>query len=190
VEFKPAPHRYLVVNRLPPLASDEDVSLGKVPSKSNCALAPPLHWHHSQVEKFHVLKGTALFTLNGAEKKSGAGEVVVIPLGEVHTFRNESEKEELEVEFGLDPGTRNDDEGYFRNTWAYRDDCRKAGISRSWPQVLLFMYYGKVVMNWPGPAFISKPLGLMLNFIGGLIIGEWILGYSHCYSEYYHPESD
>lgn len=115
VEFKPASHRYLVVNRLPPLSLDEVVVQGKAPNKSNCVLAPPPHWHHSQVEKFHVIRGTALFTLNGTEKRAETGEVVVIPMREVHTFRNQSETEELLVEFGLDPSTREDDEVYFSN---------------------------------------------------------------------------
>lgn len=76
------------------------------------------------------------------------------------------------------------------NVWAYRDDCRKAGMTRRLPQVLLFMYHGKVVLDWPGPALLSKPVGLLINFVGGLVIGQWILGYSHCYPEYYHPGSD
>jgi mannose-6-phosphate isomerase-like protein (cupin superfamily) len=115
VEFKSPSDGYLVINRLPPLASDEDVARDRVPNKSNCALAPPLHWHHSQEETFHVLEGTALFTLNGVEKTAVAAEVVIIPMRDVHTFRNASEETELVVEFVLDPSTRENDEAYFSN---------------------------------------------------------------------------
>jgi hypothetical protein len=76
------------------------------------------------------------------------------------------------------------------NMWGYRDDCRKAGIQRSLPQVLLFMWKGKAVLALSGPKFIAKSLGLLLTFFGGLVIGKWILGYSDCYSEYYHSSTE
>ncbi|KAH8810855.1 hypothetical protein F5884DRAFT_780575 [Xylogone sp. PMI_703] len=190
VEFKSPADDYLVINRLPPLGSEEDVAHDEIPNWSNCVLAPPLHWHHSQEETFHVLEGTAIFTLNGAEKVATAGEVVIIPKRDIHTFRNGSEETELVVEFVLDPSTRKNDEAYFRNIWAYRDDCRKAGIPPSLFQVLLFMYEGQVVMNWPGPRFVAKPFGFLMNIIGGLVVGKWILGYSACYAEYCHPQSE
>jgi quercetin dioxygenase-like cupin family protein len=62
-----------------------------------------------------VLEGTALFTLNGVEKTAVAAEVVIIPMRDVHTFRNASEETELVVEFVLDPSTRENDEAYFSN---------------------------------------------------------------------------
>jgi quercetin dioxygenase-like cupin family protein len=115
VEFKSPSDGYLVINRLPPLASEENVTQNKVSNRSNCVLAPPLHWHHSQEETFHVLEGTALFTLNRAERTASAGEVVIIPKRDVHTFRNGSEETELVIEFVLEPSTRKNDEAYFSN---------------------------------------------------------------------------
>lgn len=70
---------------------------------------------------------------------------------------------------------------------SYRDDCRKAGIPRSLPQVLLFMRSGGVIMALPGPYLLSKPLGILLNFVGGVVIGKWMLGLKDSYEEYYHP---
>jgi mannose-6-phosphate isomerase-like protein (cupin superfamily) len=113
VEFKPPTDRYLVINRLPPAASDQDVAAKRVPNKANCSLAPPLHWHYYQEETFHVLEGTARFTIAGKVQIASAGDVVVIPRQEIHTFCNASEETELVVEFVLDPSTRADDEAYF-----------------------------------------------------------------------------
>ena len=113
VEFKTPSDDYLVINRLPPAATDEDVAQKKVPNKANCALAPPLHWHYSQEETFHVLEGTAKFILEEEERISTAGEKVVIPIQQFHTFCNASEDEDLVVEFVLDPGARQDDEAFF-----------------------------------------------------------------------------
>ncbi|KAL1861522.1 hypothetical protein Daus18300_008785 [Diaporthe australafricana] len=194
-EFKPQPDRYLVVNHLPPAATPTEAALRGLPHKgANSSLAPPLHRHYWQEETFHVISGTARFTLGGSnardsrrrEQLAGAGEVVVIPRREAHTFCNASDEAALVVEFVLDPASRGTDEAYFRNVWGYRDDCRKAGVERSLFQALLFMHHGGVVMVLPGPESISRPLGLLLNYIGGLFIGKWLLGYSGCYPEYYH----
>lgn len=113
VEFKLPSDSYLVINRLPPAATDEEVATQKVPNKANCALAPPLHWHYFQDETFHVLEGTAKFTLDGKEKIAQAGETVFIPKQQFHTFCNASEETELSVEFVLEPGSRASDEAYF-----------------------------------------------------------------------------
>jgi len=113
VEFKAPTDDYLVINRLPPAAADEDVERKRVPNKANCSLAPPLHWHSRQDETFHVLEGTAKFTLDGKEKIAGVGETVLIPRQQFHTFCNASEEESLSVEFVLDPMMRYHDEAYF-----------------------------------------------------------------------------
>lgn len=63
-------------------------------------------------------------------------------------------------------------------------------MQRSLPQVLLFNHRANVVLAMPGPEIIAKPLGLLLNFIGGVIIGKWFLGYAASYPEYYHPSSE
>jgi len=76
------------------------------------------------------------------------------------------------------------------NIQTYRDDCRKAGIAPSLPQLLLIMRKGDTFMALPGPKFIIKPLSILLGFIGGLVIGKWLLGYSESYPEYSHPESE
>lgn len=53
----------------------------------------------------------------------------------------------------------------------------------------MFMHGGGVVMALPGPEGVSRALGLLLNYVGGVFVGKWLLGYSGTYSEYYHPSS-
>jgi mannose-6-phosphate isomerase-like protein (cupin superfamily) len=113
IEFKSPSDRYLVINYWPPAATDEAVRAGQVPSKANCALAPALHWHRYQDETFYVLEGTAKFFLEGEERLAGPGDVVTIPMQAFHTFCNASEKDEMVVEFLLEPTARERDEEFF-----------------------------------------------------------------------------
>ncbi|KAJ6134109.1 hypothetical protein N7523_000431 [Penicillium sp. IBT 18751x] len=179
IEFKPPTDRYLVINRWPPASSART---------QNIALKPPLHWHRFQSETFHVLEGSAEFTCDGAKSIKSAGESITIPPRVIHTFCNASSTEGLAVEFVLEPRAVGD-EAFFRNVQSYRDDCRKAGVGRSLPQVLLFNYFSGVVLALPGPLVIARPLGVLLNFFGGLILGKYVLGYKESYPEYYKPRS-
>ncbi|KAI9930979.1 hypothetical protein ASPWEDRAFT_34502 [Aspergillus wentii DTO 134E9] len=175
IEFKSPSDRYLVINRWPPASTE---------ANRNIALRPPLHWHRHQTEQFHVLHGTAKFICGGEDVLKKAGESMTIPMKAFHTFCNASESEEMVVELVLEPKWRNRDEAFFRNAQSYRDDCRKAGVPRSLPQVLLFNWAGGVVLALPGPVFIARPLGVLMNFFGGLVLGKWILGYKDSYPEY------
>ena len=80
--------------------------------------------------------------------------------------------------------------GSLGNVQSYRDDCRKAGVVRSFPQVLLFNWAGGVVLALPGPPLIARFLGIMMNFWGGLILGKYILGYQESYPEYLLPKGE
>jgi quercetin dioxygenase-like cupin family protein len=53
---------------------------------------PPPHRHTREDECFIVLEGEVTFSTEGVEKKTGAGAVVYLPRGQVHTFRNSGEK--------------------------------------------------------------------------------------------------
>jgi len=117
IEFKAPSNRYLVINRLPPASIQEhpgnDNDSNPTPTPPNCALNPPMHWHSKQDEFFHVLEGQATFYLGGRRKVAVAGDVVVIPGGQFHTFRNASHRDELVVEFVLEPRDRGRDEQFF-----------------------------------------------------------------------------
>lgn len=116
-EFKPPGDTYLVINRLPPALSPFEAQTQGLPHQgANSSLAPPLHRHLWQDESFHVISGTAKFTIGRLRqvRLASAGEVVVIPRREAHTFCNASEESELVIEFALQPGNPRTDEAYFR----------------------------------------------------------------------------
>ena len=188
ITFKSPEDHYLVINHLPPATARHGENHSGIPPPS-CALDPPLHWHSSQAEYFHVLEGSALFYLGDGVTTASAGEIVTIPHQAFHTFRNASKTDDLVIEFVLDPRNRDRDEAFFRNAQTYRDDCRKAGMERSLFQVLMFNRAGNVALAVPGPAFIARTFGLMINFFGSLV-GRWIFGYSYTYPEYYRPKDD
>lgn len=75
------------------------------------------------------------------------------------------------------------------NVWGYRNDLKRAGMQRSIFQALLFMHRGGVVLALPGPEVISKVVGILLNYIGGVFIGKILLGYQDTYPEYYREKS-
>lgn len=75
------------------------------------------------------------------------------------------------------------------NVWGYRDDCTRAGVQRSLFQTLLFMHRGGVAMALPGPDIVSKALGLLFTYVGGVLVGRLLLGYADSYPEYYYPKS-
>jgi len=48
--------------------------------------APPLHRHLDEDEMFYVISGSASFRCRGEELVAGAGDFVLLPRGEAHTF--------------------------------------------------------------------------------------------------------
>ena len=52
------------------------------------APGPPPHRHHRTDETFYVLEGDLEFSADGATVRAGAGSVVRVPRGLLHTYRN------------------------------------------------------------------------------------------------------
>jgi len=48
--------------------------------------APPLHRHLREDEIFYILSGTAEFCCKGEQLRAAAGDFVLLPVGEPHTF--------------------------------------------------------------------------------------------------------
>jgi mannose-6-phosphate isomerase-like protein (cupin superfamily) len=48
--------------------------------------APPLHRHLHEDEIFYILSGTAEFRCKGEQLRAAAGDFVLLPVGEPHTF--------------------------------------------------------------------------------------------------------
>jgi quercetin dioxygenase-like cupin family protein len=51
---------------------------------------PPPHTHSREEESFYVLDGEITFTVNGERVVAGPGTFTNMPVGSLHTFRNES----------------------------------------------------------------------------------------------------
>ena len=210
VDFTPdSPGLALVaVNRLPPASPTAFRDAGNpsaYPGVANTALGPPLHYHIVQDETFIVKEGQAAFytfphlpfwaspsAKYGKVELLGAGDRLDIPKRVVHTFRNASSEQHLELEFTLTPAIefvsdryRNSvgqaEEAYFRNVWAYRDDCNRYGLERSLMQVACFNHPVRAVTMFPGCGGIIT--NCLVNQLLALI-GYWILGYRAVYAEY------
>ncbi len=48
----------------------------------------PDHFHPLQEERFEVLAGTPIFRIQGEERPAAPGDVVTVPVGISHIFRN------------------------------------------------------------------------------------------------------
>lgn len=53
---------------------------------------PPLHIHEREDEIFQITAGRLHFICNGEEFDAGAGDIVVVPKGSPHTWRNNSDE--------------------------------------------------------------------------------------------------
>jgi hypothetical protein len=65
----------------------------------------PDHFHPVQEERFEVLSGTPVFRVDGKERAAGPGDVVTVPVGVPHIFRNGA-AEELHMISEYRPGLR------------------------------------------------------------------------------------
>ena len=149
---------------------------------------PPLHFHVYQTELFHVVSGTARFSLDGKTYVRNSGETQFIPKGAFHCFENNSTTgEDLIVEFRLDKQDWEMEERFFRNFFGYLDDCRKSKQSPNPFQVFRFLHGGNVALAipLPGSAWVRRQVSLAFMVVMGLVIGEWLFGYKASYEEYY-----
>jgi mannose-6-phosphate isomerase-like protein (cupin superfamily) len=55
-------------------------------------VGPPLHIHEHEDEIFQITGGRLHFICNGEEFDAGAGDIVVVPKGSPHTWRNTSDE--------------------------------------------------------------------------------------------------
>lgn len=56
------------------------------------APTPPPHIHHAHEEGFYVLEGELEFLAGTQTVRAGQGTFVMVPIGDVHTFRNPTDK--------------------------------------------------------------------------------------------------
>jgi hypothetical protein len=65
----------------------------------------PDHFHPIQEERFEILAGSPIFRIDGAERPGKPGEVVTVPVGVPHIFRNAG-VEELHMISEYRPGLK------------------------------------------------------------------------------------
>jgi quercetin dioxygenase-like cupin family protein len=68
------------------------------------ATAAPVHNHPKSEERFSITQGTIKLLLNGRESIHGAGEMLVIPAGEPHTWWNIGD-DELHFRLEFEPAS-------------------------------------------------------------------------------------
>jgi len=157
-------------------------------------MAPVSHYHLLQTESFHVDSGSGYWFLRGRKIRLAKGDEITIPRFVAHRFESvPNEKEEpLVISYRYQTGMVEMEERFFRNTLTYLDDCRKAGVSPSLPQLCLFL-----ADCWMPGEFV--PCSWLLGeygacFVNALFmwimaaIGMVVFGYRRSYREYYDPE--
>lgn len=69
-------------------AADTGGAFGQFLDVSQPGMGPPLHVHHDAAEAFAVIEGRYAFWCEGTRFEAGAGDALLIPRGQWHTFRN------------------------------------------------------------------------------------------------------
>lgn len=178
-EFHEPDSKYMMTHSLPP-------------AKIKSFFAPPMHYHMYQTEYFEVFSGKGRWYLSGESKVYEKGEIVKIPVWQPHCFENADSDNELLVGIRLDPRDYVMEVRFFRNFFGYLEDCRKANMEPSIFQLLRFLYTvdGPLAVPIPGSALLSRWASWLLMFLGGRIIGGFLLGYEGTYPEYYKPRAN
>lgn len=151
---------------------------------------PPAHYHLFQAEYFTVVAGGGTWYLWNKTFHLSKGDELVIPARAWHTFDGDSSLEEpLIIAVKYDKGYSAMEERFFRNTLGYLSDCHKAGASPSVFQLIVFFMHNQMApgMKTPGPEWLNLWLNIVFMYVMGGI-GEYVLGYSVSYPEYYKAD--
>ena len=170
-----------MTNVLPP-KKDDNVSV----------LEPPFHYHIHQKEWFHVLAGRGNFYC-GLDPEPfavlsatpGESATASIEPGRYHRFENASKTENLELTIHLAPESYEAEVRFFRNFFGYLDDCKKAKMSPSLFQLLVFLHDADTPLALALPTEWLGRLVSRVFLIAAATWGRWVLGYRVTYPEYY-----
>jgi hypothetical protein len=158
---------------------------------------PPYHYHLRQYKTFTVESGNLLVTVDSEKTVVKTGESVTVQPGQYHTFRNASESEDLQILIELlrlDGNVGMFEEKFLRNSFSYGLDCKRDGnVGEPSPwQMMLFLWDAGTFLAFPikgVPKIIQKGISWVVMFVGGVVIGERLLGYKRTYPEYYNEPS-
>lgn len=89
-----------------------------------------------------------------------------------------------------DPEAEGANAKFFRNIYSYLDDCYNQNVAPSLPQLLLFLDSAEISLAFPGPAWIARPASYAFGVVMGRWIGQYLLGYSASYQEYWSSDSE
>ena len=115
------------------------------------------------------------------------GDEISVPMWKWHWFEADPDSEEpFSVLYRYDKEYTSMEERFFRNQLSYLSDCRRAGISQSMFQVMVFCMHNWMVLEIIsiGPDWFRFVPNTMLMVVLGSI-GEFLLGYQASYPEYY-----
>lgn len=85
------------------------------------------------------------------------------------------------------------EERYFRNQFAYMEDCRKQGLEMSIFQIMVFCMHNWMPLALWDRKFVPEWLNFIISTLLMLIlgiVGQYVLGYSSSYDEYYLEHSE
>ena len=122
----------------------------------------PDHIHPRQEERLRVVAGTARFRVDGRERTATAGEVVTVPAGVSHTWRNVG-GDELQLDVEYRPGLASA-KTFFRTYfgWAQEGKLKADGTPHLLDAAVLFAETHDFI------ALASPPLPLQRLVLGAL----------------------
>lgn len=129
--------------------------------------------------------------MKGERIRLNAGGEITIPRWVGHRFESiPNEKEEpLVILWRYDPQRWEMEERFFRNALTYLDDCRKAGVQPSLPQLCLFLadcWMPGDFLPCPGGEYVRCAVNAVFMWVMAAI-GMLLFGYKRSYVEYYDP---
>ncbi|KAK1759485.1 hypothetical protein QBC47DRAFT_372097 [Echria macrotheca] len=107
---------------------------------------PPMHWHRFHDELFFITKGVLRFMTPEGEVDAKAGDLMTVPPGAIHTFKNASETEDAACYMTATPGHYVD---YFRMLAKATSDGGKLNPSETQHLMALFGTFPPEVESEP-----------------------------------------
>lgn len=162
---------------------------------SRSFMAPPSHYHLLQIESFFVEAGEGLWHLGGRKTAIHlkTGDSIAIPRFVAHRFENmPGSTEPLSVLYRYDAQMYDMERRFFCNMLTYFDDCRKAGVEPSVPQLCVFAMdsWLPIEVLWvPGGEYVRCLVNTIFIFCMA-IVGRVLFGYKGAYPEYHMPEAN
>ena len=127
------------------------------------------HVHPNQDERFEILSGRFRYRVDGVEREAGAGEVVEVPKGVTHVWRNAGE-EDLRMIIEFRPALRSEE--FFESFFALGQDGKtdpETGMPNPVRTATVLHEFRDEIRPVKPPQFVQPVLFGMLAFVGRLI---------------------